>query len=77
VTQGCQSESKVIVQGLWMVNETDAKVFMVVVMEDKESILVVNVQGVRQVQLSNGNVGGACTYAVLQPLVPCDPPAVI
>ena len=50
------------------------KFFMVVVMGDSEGALIVNVQGARQVRLSNGNVGGACTYAVLQPLAPRDPP---
>jgi hypothetical protein len=50
------------------------KFFMVVVMEDNEGALAVNVQGARQVRPSNGNVGGACTYAVLQPLVPRDLP---
>jgi hypothetical protein len=42
-------------------------------MEDKEGALVVNVQGARQVCLSNGNMGGVCTYVVLQPLAPHDP----
>jgi hypothetical protein len=53
------------------------KACMVVVIREKKSALVVNVQGVRRIRLSNRNVGGACTYVVLQPLAPRDPPAAI
>jgi hypothetical protein len=53
------------------------KACMVVVMREKKGALVVNVQGTRRIRLSNRNMGGVCTYAVLQPLAPRDPPAAI
>jgi hypothetical protein len=51
------------------------KFFMVVVMEDNEGTLVVNVQGARQVRLSNGNVGVHAHMRCYSHLCHVTPPA--